>query len=176
MIGYTEISRQDYRSLRQTGLMKMSLPYTTDVVPSLMPFFGDNTEARDVSCLIVQFTGYVITDWEYAKFRAQVMTLINDGMANGWGGVDVVQSRLSHSFIYNETHALWLMNDLHVWGYTTTPWFLVDGDTHCFMSVDWKLPARDPTADPRTFGWLPRPFCLALPTPPESDDEETDWS
>jgi len=147
----------------------MSLPYTTDVVPSLMPFFGDNTEARDVSCLIVQFTGYVITDWDYAKFRAQVMTLINKVMANGWGGVDVIQSRLHHSFIYNETHALWLMNDLHAWGYTTRPWFLEDGDTHCFMSVDWNLPARDSNAPPRTFGWLPRPFSLRLP---ESDDED----
>ena len=143
----------------------MSLPYTTDVVPSLMSFFGNNTEARDVSCLIVQFTGYVITDWEYAKFRAQVMTLINYGMSNGWHGVEVIQSDLHWSFIYNETHALWLMNDLHAWGYTTRPLFM-DGDTSCFMSVGWKL-ARHP----RVF---PRAFCLGLPT--ESDDEETDES
>ena len=137
----------------------MSLPYTTDVIPALTPFFGDNTEARDVSCLIVQFTGYVITDLGYAKFRAQVMALIHKEMSGGWGGIDVIQGRLNHSFAYNETHALWLMNDLHAWGFTTRPWFLEDGDTWCFMSVNW--------------GFHGRGFCLRLPdTPPQSDEEE----
>jgi hypothetical protein len=128
-----------------------------------MPFLGNDSGARNIAGVIVRFTGYVITDWEYAKFRAQVMRLINMEMSNGYGGVDIIQHRLHHSFQFNETHALWLMNDLHAWGYTTRPWFLEDGNTlmgvGLFMTVGWNLPART--------------FWLTLPgTPFDSDDEE----
>jgi hypothetical protein len=115
----------------------MTSPYSTDIVPALTPFFGDNTEARDVSCLIVQFTGYVITDREYGTFRAQVMALVHLHMSQGWGGVAIQGELLAQPFTYNETHALWLMTDLHMWGFVTRPWFLVNGDTDHFMSVEW---------------------------------------
>ncbi len=117
----------------------MARDYCTDLVPSLIPFLGNDTQAQDVACLIVRFTGPLITDMEYAKFRAQVMTLIHKHMSQGRGGVDVIQHRLNHSFVYNETHALWLLNDLHAWGFSTMPWFLLDGDTSCFVSVNWGV-------------------------------------
>ena len=122
----------------------MSLPYSSDCVPSLMPFFGNDTGARDISGLIVRFTGYMITDWRYAKFRAQAMALIHKHMANGCSGVDLIQHSLNYSFQYNETHALWLIDDLHAWGFTTRPWFLEDGGyTNSFMSVGWGDSPRE---------------------------------
>ena len=143
----------------------MSKPYCTDIVPVLSSFMGVDAAARNLSGLIVRFTGYVISDWEYAKFRAQVMTLVNKHMSDGRGGVDIIRGWLSPSFVYNETYALWLVDDLENWGYSCHPWFITcgrnsilleDGDTFCFLTVDWKLPKRA------------RPFCLCLP---DSDDE-----
>ena len=134
-------------------MSKPSLPYCQDVVPVLSRFMGVDADARNLAGLIVRFTGYVITDCKYAKFRAQVMELVHQHMSRGRGGVDVIQARLNHSFQYNETHALWLMTDLAAWGFACRPWFIEDGDTSCFMSVSWA------TAETAPF-----PICLCLPS------------
>ena len=131
--------------------------YTQDIVPALTTFLGNDTGGRNLAGVVVQFTGYVITDWRYAKFRAQVMMLVHSEMSDGYGGVDIIQGGLNHSFIFNETYALWLMTDLHAWGFTTRPWFLEDGDTNCFMSVNWGFNAF------RDVGGEAERFCLMLP-------------
>ena len=106
------------------------MEYTTNIVPSLTPFLGDDTQGRDIAALIVRFVGTLITDWQYAKFRAQVMALINKHMSDGYGGVDIIQNRLPCSFDYNETHALWLIDDLAKWSFSVRAWFLEDGGTY----------------------------------------------
>ena len=111
---------------------------------------GGDTGARDLACLIVRFTGTLISDWKYAKFRAQVMSLINKHMGNGYGGVDIIQCRLPYGFEYSETHALWLCNDLETWGFSVRAWFMEDGDTHCFMSVDWGFCAFPDIRNPQS--------------------------
>ena len=116
---------------------KARKPYVTDIVPTLRTYLGGDSGAHDLACLIVQFAGTVITDWRYAKFRAQSMSLINKHMANGYGGVDLIQGAMPYGFQYNETHALWLCNDLEAWGFSVRDWFRTRGDTYCFMSVGW---------------------------------------
>ena len=135
-------------------------PYCKDVVPILSSFMGGAADAKNLAGLIVRFSGYVLTDWEYAKFRAQVMRLVHEHMSWGCEGVDVIQARLNHTFLYNETRALWLIDDLTAWGFCVRSWFLEDGDTDCFMSVYWSISG---TAPPRRSG-----MCLELPT---SEDE-----
>ena len=111
--------------------------YATDVVPTLTTIFGGDTVARDLAGLVARFTGYLITDREYAKFRAQVMILVHEHMGVGFGGVDLIAGHLHSSFEYNETHALWLIDDLEKWGFSVRAWFVEDGDENCFMSVRW---------------------------------------
>ena len=86
-------------------------PYCSDVVPVITchyhvisSFLGGAADAINLAGLIVRFAGAVITDWSYAKFRAQVMQLIHKQMSDGYGGCDVIDFRLNESFEYNETH------------------------------------------------------------------------
>ena len=127
---------------------------------------GDDAGARDLACLIVQFTGTVITDWRYAKFRAQVMSLINKHMGNGYGGVDIRQCALPYGFEYNETHALWLCNDLETWGFTVNDRFRTRGDTHSFMTVGWGFCAFRDIRSPQSEMF--EAIC------PKESDEESD--
>ena len=111
--------------------------YATDIVPTLTTIFGGDTSARDLSGLVARFTGYLITDWVYAKFRAQVMMCVHESMGAGYGGTDIIAGHLHYSFEYNETHALWLIDDLEKWGFSVRAWFIEDGDEECFMTVKW---------------------------------------
>lgn len=123
----------------------MSKPYCNDVQRTIQKYIKE--DSRNLSRIIVQFTGYVITDWEYTKFRCQVMHSINVHMSNGFHGVDLIVGNLNHSFEYNETYALWLLNDLENLGYDCTPWFLtdepyIDAPITAFMNVSWRLPTN----------------------------------
>ena len=62
--------------------------YCSDIMPLLTPHLGNDTAGQDISGRIVQFTGYLITDRAYAKFRRQVCDLIHEHMEDGYGGVD----------------------------------------------------------------------------------------
>ena len=137
--------------------------YTTNIVPVLLPFFGDNTEARDVATLIVRFTGTLITDWQYAKFRAQVMALINKEMGNGRGWANIAETSLPSGFEFNETHALWLIDDLQKWGFSVSyreEWCF--GGDELFMAVDWGF-GEQPT-DPQNRTEDTETFCVTCPT------------
>ena len=125
-------------------------PYCRDMVPVLQECMGVDADSRNLAGLIVRFTGYVITDWAYAKFRAQVMRLVHHAMAYGDDGVDIDVPRLHKSFQYNETHALWLLTDLDHWGFTCRLYenFQRVEDQEAFMSVHWNL---DVNTGPRRF-------------------------
>ena len=135
--------------------------YTTNIVPVLLPFFGENSEARDVAALIVRFTGKLLTDWRYAKFRAQVMALINKEMGKGRGWANIAETSLPSGFEFNETHALWLIDDLQKWGFSVSyreeGYF---GGDDLFMAVEWGF-GEQPT-DPQTED--NETFCVTCPT------------
>ena len=110
----------------------MSKPYTVDTLSIVEAYIQ-----KDIAGLIIQFSGSIM-NMEYAQFRAQIMQLVHRSMSEGYGGVDLLARALSHTFVYNETYALWLIPDLENWGYSCRAWFLEEkhfGD--CFLTIEW---------------------------------------
>ena len=123
----------------------MTSPGNVDLVRVLEPFFGGDTQARDVAGIICQFSGYMCGNKAYMRFRARQMARVFRAQSVGCHTAHLFSREGIYPF--NEAFANWLSTDLMFLGYaveqvprdllaTTYP------DPETFMLVTWERRTR----------------------------------
>jgi hypothetical protein len=112
--------------------------YTTDLVPIISPFLGNDTASRNLAGIICQFRGYTCENTKYLKFRAIYMTRVFQTQALGYGGVDLFKYDFDGA--PHPTFANWLLVDLQNLGYDVTPFGRKQGEFYrgWLMTVEWE--------------------------------------
>ena len=103
----------------------MTSPGNVDLVRVLEPFFGGDTQARNMAGIVCQFSGYMCGDKGYMQFRAGIMTLVFRAQAIGSEGVQIYLTELPRPILIdNEAYMNWITTDLTYLGYDVNPLFL----------------------------------------------------
>ena len=127
----------------------MTSPGNVDLVRVLEPFFGGDTQARDVAGIICQFSGYLCGNKAYMRFRAHAMKSVFSAQAVGCHASHLTTTEFTAQF--NEAFANWLTTDLMFLGYAVEPLYRqarghgikpLYGYAETFMIVSWERRTR----------------------------------
>ena len=123
----------------------MTSPGNVDLVRVLEPFFGGDTQAKDMAGIVCQFSGYMCGNKAYMRFRANALTHVFRAQAVGCRTAHLYSTALIYPF--NEAHANWLTTDLMYLGYAVDPLYRhvprhrheeAYRYTETFMIVTWE--------------------------------------
>ena len=127
----------------------MTSPGNVDLVRVLEPFFGGDTQARDVSGIICQFSGYMCGNKAYMRFRAGALTRVFGAQSVGCHAAHLWATAITDPF--NEAFANWLTTDLMFLGYAVEPLYrqmsrhlqeISYRDPETYMIVSWESRTR----------------------------------